>query len=359
MFERRAIAKAASTCLTGLLVNTCVHAQGSVTLYGVLDGGLAYFSKTANPATGQNERKQFSFLDSGKALSAFGLTGTQDLGGGLKATFRLESGVSMANGAFSNSNGFAFGRQAWIALDGRFGQVKAGVQYSPFGLAVYAGDPRQLSPFGSGLVIYGDSVLGTGVFVSNAVSYTTPQLFGLKGSVMYALGGKAGDFQAGRQYSASLNYQHDDLVVVAGIYSANAGSPAQTPVPTDVAFFGRTLGVSYKWGNLTAKASFTNYKTAGWFNNNVYAAGLDYLVTPSFDLDGGVWFTSDRNDTANHSLLFAMGGQYFLSKATTLYAQVAVVNNQGAMNTGLSAHNAPYGTSGTTTGVNVGIRHMF
>ncbi|SIO72442.1 Outer membrane protein (porin) [Burkholderia sp. GAS332] len=359
MFNRMTIENFRYTILAGMLISAGVHAQSSVTLYGVIDAGLLYASKTADPATGQNAGRQFSLLDGGKSPSQFGLTGTEDLGDGMKVKFKLESGFSAANGGFNNSNGYAFGRQAWIALSGRFGEVKAGLQPSSFFLAVYAADPRELSTFGSGLVTYGDSVLATGIFNANAVSYTTPRLFGLEGSVMFALGGTAGDFQAGRQYSASLNYQIGDLMLVAAAYDGNEGGTAQTPVPTDLPFLGRTLGAAYKWGNLTTKASFTNYKVAGSFNSNVYGVGLDYLVSPAFDIDSGVWITSDRNDATNHSLLFAMGAQYFLSKATTLYAQVAVVNNHGAMNTGLSANNVLFGTSGTTTGANVGIRHLF
>ncbi|PNA07013.1 porin, partial [Pseudomonas sp. GW456-11-11-14-LB1] len=82
-------------------------------------------------------------------------------------------------------------------------------------------------------------------------------------------------------------------------------------------------------------ASFTSYKVAGSFSNNVYSAGLDYRVTPALDLNTGVWYTTDRNDSHNHSLLAAIGADYSLSKRTGLYAQVGVVNNHGAMNTGL------------------------
>jgi hypothetical protein len=57
------------------------------------------------------------------------------------------------------------------------------------------------------------------------------------------------------------------------------------------------------------------------------------------------------------ALLAALGASYFLSKRTTLYAQVAWVNNHGAMNTGLSIGGALYGTCGTTVGATVGIRH--
>jgi predicted porin len=349
------------TIATLILLSTAglVHAQSSVTLYGVVDSGLLYTSKSPGGATGQNAGKQFSLIDSGLDPSRFGLIGTEDLGGGLKAKFRLESGFSVANGGYNDSNGNMFGRQAWLALDGRFGEIKAGVQYSPFVLALYATDPRDFSQFGSGAINYVDNVLVTGLFNSNAVSYTSPTLAGLTGSALIALGGTPGNFQAGRQYSASLKYENGGLLINAAIYDGNSGGSAQTPVPSTVAFEGRTIGASYKLGGLTARASFAKYKVAGAFNANVYGGGLDYLPLPAFEINGGVWVTGDRNDTANHSVMAAVGTNYYLSKATTLYAQVGIVSNHGAMNTGLSINSGLYGAPGTTTGLDIGIRHSF
>jgi predicted porin len=334
-------------------------AQSSVTLYGAVDGGLLFTSKTLNLATGQNAGRQFSMINAGLTASGFGLTGSEDLGGGLKATFKLESGVSIANGGFDNSNGNPFGRQAWVALGGNFGEFKAGLQFSPFFEAIHESDPRNYSQFGSGLVNYVDNVLVTGLFNANAVSYTSPTLGGFTGRVMFALGGEAGNFQAGRQYSTSLKYESGGFMINAAMYKGNSGGEVKTPIPSTEAFLGRTLGVAYNFGSITAKASFVNYKVSGSFNNTVYSGGLDWLVEPQLDVNGGVWVTSDRNDTKNHSVMVALGAEYYLSKATTLYTQVGVVNNHGAMNTGLSINGALYGASGTTLGVNLGVRHIF
>ncbi|MGA7815392.1 porin [Caballeronia sp.] len=337
------------------------QAQSNVTLYGVVDGGLLYTSKTLDTVTGQNAGKTFAMNDSGLTSSLFGLKGTEDLGGGLKMNFQLESGIDIANGGFSDSNGNFFGRQAWVALDGNFGTFTAGLQYSPFFIALVESDPRGFTQFGSGLVNLIGNVGGTSAFTSNAVSYTSPNIGGFMGEALIALGGEAGNFQAGRQYSASLTYQGAALMVNASIFDGNSGGTAQTPIPTTVAFEGRTLGVGYNFGPVTARASFVNYKVAGSFNSDVFGAGVDGYVLPQLDISGGVWVTSDRNHTANHSLMVALGTQYFLSKATSLYAQVGVVNNDGAMNTGLSVapFSALHGASGTTTGVGIGMKHTF
>jgi predicted porin len=342
-----------------MLFVSAAHAQSSVTLYGIVDAGLLYTSKTLNSENGQNAGKQFSLIDSGFSPSNFGLKGVEDLGGGLKAEFKLESGINVANGGVGISNGNFWGRQAWVGLQGGFGEVKAGLQYSPFFLALTRLDPRSTATFASSAIIYVDSVAATGVFSSNAVSYTTPVIAGFQSTVLYALGGEAGDFSAGRQYSADLKYQNGGLLIDAAFYNGNSGGTGQTPLPTTVEFFGRMLGVSYKLDSLTLKLSFTSYKVAGSFSNNVYGGGFDYYVLPTLDVNSGVWFTTDRNDTSNHSILGAVGTEYFLSKATSLYGQVGVVNNHGIMNTGLSINGALFGVAGTTVGAVVGVRHLF
>lgn len=348
-----------TACAIGLLIAGVAQAQSSVMLYGLVDGGVLYTSKTSGATTGGNAGHQFSMIDSGSGPSQFGLTGTEDLGGGLKAQFKLESGISVANGGFNDSNGNMFGRQAWVALDSTYGTVTAGLQFSPFVLPLYETDPRGFSQFGSGLVTYIDNVAGTGIFNSNGISYTSPAIAGFQGSVMLALGGEADDFQAGRQYSASLKYESGSLLINASIYDGNSGGTVQTPVPTGIAFEGRTLGATYKFGILTAKAAFVNYKIAGSFDSNVYSGGLDCYITQKIDLSGGVYWTNDRNHTANNSVMGALGAQYFLSKHTSLYGQVGVVNNHGAMNTGLSIDGALNEVQGTTVGADLGIRHVF
>lgn len=359
MSGTRCIAPKVAACAVGIALGGAAHAQSSVTLFGVMDGGLLYTNKTLDPATGLNAGKQFSVIDGGSYYSQFGLVGTEDLGGGYKAKFRLVSGLNIANGGLLHCNGNLFGCEAWVGVEAPFGDVKLGLQFSPFFLAVYDADPRSLSLFGSGAIPLVDNVLGTGIFNANALSWTSPVVGGFQASAMYAFGGEAGNFQAGRQYSVRLKYALGGLTVNAAIYDGNNGGTAQTPVPTTVQYEGRMIGVGYQFGSLTAKASFVNYKVAGSFDNNVYGGGATWYLMPTLDINGGVWVTSDRNRTTNHSILASLGTDYFLSKSTVLYAQVGMVNNHGAMNTGLSMIGALYEVTGTSVGTVLGIRHTF
>ncbi|MDR7009633.1 porin [Paraburkholderia strydomiana] len=179
---------------TGVLLSGGIaHAQSSVTLYGVVDSGLIY---TKSPGY----KGAIQANDSGLSPSLFGLTGKEDLGGGLKPVFRLEGGFSATYGGFAHSNEHFLARNAYVGLEGNFGTALASLQYSPFFLRMYETDPRSAVQFGSAVMPYIDNVYGTGFANSNALSYTTPKLWGLQGSVTVALGGTAEDFQTGRQF---------------------------------------------------------------------------------------------------------------------------------------------------------------
>lgn len=359
---RRLVVGAATTVASSLLFAVSAHAQSSVTLYGIADVGLLYLSKTQNLATGGDGGKFVGLQNAGVAPSMFGLRGAEDLGGGLQAEFNLESGIDLTNGGFNNSNGNLFGRQAYVGLKGGFGEVKAGLQFSPFFVSIWNLDPRTFSEFGSILSIYANNVSATGSFNANAISYTSPVVAGLQASAMFGFGGVAGNFQSGRQYSASLKYEWSGLTLNAAFYDGNPGGTVNTVPPTNVGFIGRMLAAAYQFGPVKAKASFTSFKVDGGPSNNVYGGGLDYFPMPQLDVNGGVWYVEDRNDTSSHSLMGALGAMYFLSKATSLYGQVGLVNNHGKANLGLTPAvglTSLYAPAGTTTGVTIGIMHMF
>jgi predicted porin len=349
---------------SAMLFAAASYAESSVTLYGIVDGGLLYLSKTRN-AAGGNGGKFIGFTDSGQMPSLFGLTGDEDLGGGLHAEFKLESGINIANGGLNDSNGNLFGRQAYVGLHGNFGTARAGLQYSPFFNTVFALDPRNMSQLGSSLVPFIDTTVVTAIFTANALTYTSPVLAGLQGSVMYAPGGVAGSFQTGRSYSANLSYNWNGLGLYAGYYNGNEGPPT-APLPDRLGMIGRVIGATYKFGTLTTKASFTNFKMAGsGIDYDIWSGGFDYQATAALNLNTGVWYTVNRNDTSSKSIVGAVGATYNLSKRTGVYTQVGVVNNKGNQNFGLAIGNGGntpsslFAPAGTTVGVDIGIHHMF
>lgn len=135
----------------------------SVTLYGVVDTGIEFVNHIGadkNTVTRMNNL-------SGTVPSRWGLRGTEDLGGGgLKAAFALESGFSPDSGV-SNQGGRLFGRQAWVGLDGRWGQVSLGRQYTMLFWSTLEADMLGPNTFGSSSL---DSYLPN-ARADNAIAY--------------------------------------------------------------------------------------------------------------------------------------------------------------------------------------------
>ena len=87
------------------------QAQSSVTLYGVVDLAVERVKGATSLVR----------LTSGQQQgSRWGLRGVEDLGGGLKASFVLESGFN-ADAGTSGQGGRLFGRQAFLGLGGDWG----------------------------------------------------------------------------------------------------------------------------------------------------------------------------------------------------------------------------------------------
>lgn len=121
--------------------------QPSVTVYGVIDAAIRH---TSNTDLGGGSYTGFSQgLFNG---SRFGLKGTEDLEGGLKAVFTLEAGTTVGTGA-GDQQGQLFGRQAWAGLQHEtWGSLTAGRQYGIFSDAVGTGD---VFGVGHGNLVYG------------------------------------------------------------------------------------------------------------------------------------------------------------------------------------------------------------
>lgn len=350
-----------------LLFPTVAWSQSSITLYGTADAGIIYTNKSFDPATGKDGGRQFEFINAGALPTKFGLIGQEDLGGGMEALFKLESGVSVANGGFDNDNGNLFGRQAYVGLSSNLGEVRLGLQFSPFLEALFDSDPRGMSQFSSAMSVYVDNT-ATGTSVPNAISYTSPKIAGLTAKFMYALGGVAGNFPAGRQYSASLTYEGAGLFANASIFDAGESSDtALNQMPFETPFEGRTIGLGYSFSSVNVKASFTNYKSPMMVSNgipsggdnNVWNIGFQYYPIPTLRIDPAIWYIRDPHDSKNHALIAAGGATYFLSKRTSLYAQIGVGNNSGRDVFGLSIDGATQGANGTTVGGVIGITHRF
>ncbi len=121
----------------------------------------------------------------GDGSSRFGLRGTEDLGGGLKAVFQFEAGVNIDDGSAGNGGGNLFSRTAMVGLDGGFGRVTAGRQLNPaFGVQAAGQALGTMNNYLDGAAIVMPNA--GGVRSSNSLMYTSPNMSGFSLSALYA-----------------------------------------------------------------------------------------------------------------------------------------------------------------------------
>jgi len=108
------------------------QAQSSVTIYGLIDSG--YLSteqdtasyKASTNATSLSQKEAKGITSSASASSRLGFRGVEDLGGGLKAEFVVETGLNATNSTISTFNN----RQSFAGINGGFGTFRIGTQYT-------------------------------------------------------------------------------------------------------------------------------------------------------------------------------------------------------------------------------------
>ena len=169
--------------LAVLAASGAAMAQSSVTLYGVADAWVGQTSTT----TAGVKVKQTEVGDGGFNGSRWGLKGSEDLGGGLKAIFTLESGFDISNGR-SAQGGVLFGRQAFVGLQGGFGAVTLGRQYSAYDELRGATNQAYDSAFATTGGVWGNGLVDYTDRVNNSIAYTSPSFGGISGAVVYGLG---------------------------------------------------------------------------------------------------------------------------------------------------------------------------
>jgi predicted porin len=122
--------------------------------------------------------------------SRFGLRGSEDLGGGLKANFLFENGFNLDNGSAAQG-GLLFGRQAFAGLSGGFGEVRFGRQYTAYDEARGGSDLMGHSAFSATVGAAGGAfAIGRDYTfrADNTWRYATPNFGGFSAAVTYSLG---------------------------------------------------------------------------------------------------------------------------------------------------------------------------
>lgn len=250
------------------------HAETSVTLYGILDGGIGYQKVkgsegyVTNGTQTEINSKRTGLISGIQSGNRWGLKGSEDLGDGLRAVFVLESGFNLADGK-SAQGGRLFGRQATLGLAGdSWGQLDFGRQTNIASKYLSA----VADPFGGG---FDQANIGGAFTAANTVRYDN--------MVMYQTPNFSG-FQFGVGYSFNANgsqYWDKDLPAVNG-GTVNAKDLNKQAITTGLRYANGPIGVALTYDQVRDRG----VRDAG---NGLYAQGEDTTIK-SWNIGGSYDF---------------------------------------------------------------------
>jgi predicted porin len=361
------------------------YAQSSVTLYGVVDAGIEYQNKQAATGPGATGGHSVTRMTSGNLSgSRWGLRGVEDLGGGLKGVFVLESGFNLDDGK-SGNDGRLFGRQAYVGLSSQFGQLSLGRHQTPFYDFGLTFDPMAISNKYS--ITAQDAAFSSRA--DNSVKYIGT-FGGLTASALYsagantgagALGEVPGSAKLGREFGANLTYAAGPFAIGAAydeVNLASAGAVAGSVVNPDATLRRATAAGSYAFGPAKLFAGYRWAKgvdlgalpflgqnvqalTGAKASSNLYWLGVGYQVTPALSLTGAAYYQDFRGQKGD-PWSFVASADYAFSKRTDAYLSMGYVLNKNNSNLGLDGFgkvSTSNGEGDNQFGAVVGLRHKF
>lgn len=333
------------------------HAQSNVTIYGIVDSGIEMINH-ASTAGG------VSRISSGNLSgSRIGFRGTEDLGGGLKAVFVLESGYSVDTGASLQSNRL-FGRQSYVGLRGEWGALMVGRQNSLM--------LDWMSKYNTMDNATWSSKVHDGAFsdrIDNAIKYVGK--FGaFEGAAYYSTGyntypaanankGELADTTVvGRQYGFGGQYKSGGFK--AGIvYDQKNGQSLATRADTDKHL---TFGASYKIGATEILGGYLirrqNTAPASSIRTDLSWIGAKYRVSAPLELSASLYHTDVKRSNQDPTSIITMV-RYSLSKRTDLYLINSYVWNKNGSNLGVNGFGSDIAPGSNQFGTMAGIRHTF
>ncbi|MGI4814522.1 MAG: porin [Janthinobacterium lividum] len=352
------------------------HAQSSVTLYGVIDEAVQYNSNIKRLVNGVNVGGKQIGLDSasGPFGTRWGMKGVEDLGGGLRAIFVLESGFNLNTGAFAQG-GTAFGRQAYVGLrSANLGTVTLGRQYDSVNdyVSIF-GFP--LAAYSSGATHPGDiDNLAHDFRANNTIKYASPNISGLVFGATLTLGGVAGQVSQNSGYSFGAGYSHGPLKFGAAyefyknpsaagaVLNSNSNAVAPTATGNFTSLNSGYLagaapasswqdivaGGNYTFGNFLVAATYSNvrYGNIGQLNGasarfNIFDVNGEIHITPFMFVGAGYSYTKGygvRGDLGNQAYHeFSAILDESLSKRTDIYVAATYQIANGTNSTGAPA----------------------
>lgn len=343
----------------GLVLATCAGAwaQG-VTVYGTVDLYVAHARSGSSSWT--------RLQDGGHTASRLGFRGTEDLGGGLRAGFVLESGVSPDTG-LGNLPGpdLSFSRQSFLSLGGPWGQVDLGRMYTPMFYTLFRADPFGLNAVFSplNLVAATDAQPAAQAFAgraSNMVRYRTPPGDGFWADLAFGFGESAQASKRSGQFEGGAAGWSSDRWTLAYAFQRAHGGSAAAPLADPPRTTYQGLSATYKLDALDLYANHVRVRSsvAGTPDARLTSLGARY----SFDAVSQVMVEAvDRrvDGSARRQLGWTLGYDHNLSRRTALYARWLGLGNGANASATLAGVTVANNSGDAVRVLAAGIRHNF
>jgi predicted porin len=275
-------------------------AQSTVTVYGIVDIALANVSGTAPSKN--------ILTSGGVSASRWGLKGSEDLGGGMKANFQLEQGFDADTGVA----GAGFSRQSWVGFSGGFGEVKIGRTDSAYSDAEGGGASAFASAVSPFLFLQTD--FEPAFRVANQIKYSTPSFGGVNAGVSYSL--DESNVAQSSVTAIGVAYDGGPLTLAAAFQSATPKGAATT---AQYSQFNATYDLKVAkllgtFGRVSGLSNVANQDVSEW------QIGADVPVSAALTVSGGYASTTTTLAGADVKTTgFGLAGAYSLSKRTTIY----------------------------------------
>ena len=356
--RQRQIVAVAALCVAAPAI---AQTASSLTLYGIIDASVR--TQTGLTSSYARSTVDTTVIASGVGLtSRWGLRGTEDLGGGLRASFNLESGVNVDTGASANASTF-FDRASVVGLAGNWGSVTLGRQNTltadsagvadPIGLRFASLNPNiqnvSLSAHQLGIEYGATGSSAASNRVNNSAKFSLP-IGPLVARAMRGFGEVAGSGSKQSVSGLGLDYVTPGLSVTSAYTrfkdvndrTLNAANVGVTWLALPSLRVMANMG--YNRGATTATTDTTN---------RVVVGGVNYAITPVIDLLAG-YYKLNRERTAladdgfNRVLAYL---EYKFSRRSKAYLELDSTHWKG--------NYLGTGNKATSNGVSLGMTHAF
>lgn len=379
--------------LAVLAASGAASAQSSVTLFGIVD---AVYQNLRSDGAAGTSNKLSRIHNSGYNSSRLGFRGTEDLGGGMSASFWLEAGVnndsgtgqassetnraiaSTVAGVRSGTQGLTFNRRSTVSLAGGFGELRIGRDYVPSFWNHTVFDPFGTNGVGStsnlSLALGAGLGVPTTVRASNSVGYFLPaNLGGFYGQAMYAFGEVAepvaagADKNDGRYVGLRLGFASGPFNVAAA-YGRTDATSVLTALNTtfgtafvgDVDYINQNIAGQWDFGMAKLMGHWNQEKVRGFGDTAKHTTWMIGTLVPVGAGEIRASYTRGKgDDDFLRGDQIAIGYVHNLSKRTAVYTTFARVNNKDTAVINYNNGLAVTAVGGNSRGFDLGIRHSF